>query len=152
MIDTVTFEHTSYAPIPARFEAGTPAIAEIIGLGSAISYLQSVGYDFICRYERSLMRYAADLISDISAISCYGQADEKIAVISFNLDGVHPHDAGTIFDTEGVAVRAGHHCAQPLMQFYDVAAMLRASFSIYNQPADVRRLIKGIEYAFEVMT
>eukprot|EP01047_Picozoa_sp_COSAG01_P053227 COSAG01_NODE_5683_length_4102_cov_19.864352_2_plen_412_part_00 len=152
MIDTVTFDQTSYADVPMRFEAGTPAIAEIIGLGEALSFVSNLGYDYIERYEIALMQYALEALSDMGDVTIYGESTTKIAVISFNLEGVHPHDAGTIFDTVGVAVRAGHHCAQPLMKFYDVAAMLRASFSIYNQVSDVDRFVKSIKQVFEVMT
>ncbi|MEK9657969.1 MAG: SufS family cysteine desulfurase [bacterium] len=152
MIDTVRFSNTTYALVPARFEAGTPAISEIVGLGAAIDFVKEVGADFLQRYEKALLAYAMQELAVFENLSIYGKAEEKIAIISFNLGDIHPHDAGTILDTEGVALRAGHHCAQPLMQYYDVAAMLRASFSIYNLPSDVDVFVKALAKVVDVMT
>lgn len=152
MINQVTFKKTTYASSPARFEAGTPAIAEIIGLGAAISFVESLGYDFIERYENALYAYFLSKIKDISDIQLYGTTMNKIAICSFNFLDIHPHDAGTIFDSKNIALRVGHHCSQPLMDHYDVAAMSRVSFSIYNLPEDIDCFVDSLAYVKEVMT
>ena len=144
MIDRVTFEKTTYAPPPARFEAGTPAIIEAIGLGAAIDYVQAIGVEAIGAHEAALTAQARDELRRLNTITLYGPEDAA-GIISFSLDGVHPHDLGTILDEEGVAIRAGHHCAQPLMDHLGVPATARASFGLYNDEADIAALLRGIE-------
>lgn len=145
MIASVTFEKTTYNTIPHKFEAGTPPIAAAIGFGAAIDYLSSVGLSAIKTYEQSLINYATEQISNIPGIRIIGSAAEKVAVLSFSVDGVHPHDIGTLLNQEGIAVRTGHHCAQPVMQHFKVPATTRASFSFYNSMAEVDALIAGIQ-------
>lgn len=151
MIDTVTFEKTTYAAPPSRFEPGTPAIAQIIGLGEAFKFLTSIGLDNIAAHEHLLLEKATEALSNIDGLRIIGTAKEKNAVISFVLDSIHPHDAGTIMDTEGVAVRVGHHCAQPLMQRFQVPATIRASFSLYNTEEEIDRLVDAIKKVQEIM-
>jgi cysteine desulfurase/selenocysteine lyase len=151
MIDTVTFEKTTYAAPPSRFEPGTPAIAQIIGLGEAFKFLSKVGLDAIAEHEHVLLEKATTALKNIDGLRIIGEAKHKNAVISFVLDGVHPHDAGTIMDTEGVAVRVGHHCAQPLMQRFQVPATIRASFSLYNTEEEIDRLVDAIKKVQEIM-
>ncbi len=150
MIASVHFEKTSYAGIPARFEAGTPDIAGAVGLGAAIDYLEGVGLDAIARYEQELQAYATDALQRVPGLRLFGTAAHKAAVFAFELEGVHPHDVGTILDAEGVAVRAGHHCAQPLMDRFGVVAMVRASVALYNTSADVDQLVRGLARVREV--
>jgi len=150
MIASVHFEKTTYADIPARFEAGTPDIAGAIGLGAAISYLERIGMDAIERHERELGEYAARELAKVPGLRLFGTAPGKIGVFAFELDGVHPHDVGTILDAEGVAVRAGHHCAQPLMERFGAPAMVRASLALYNTRADVDALVRGLARVREV--
>ena len=151
MIETVTFEKTTYAPLPAKFEAGTPAIAQAIGLAVAINYLQTIGLDKIEIYEKQLLNYATDKMQEIPELKIIGNACQKASLISFVLEGVHPHDIGTILDQEfGIAVRAGHHCAQPVMKFFKVPATTRASFSFYNTYTEIDALIAGIKHILEV--
>ena len=145
MIQRVSFEKgTTYADVPTRFEAGTPHIAGGIGLAAAIDYVNSIGRTAIAEYEEELLRYATDLLSDIEGVRLIGTAAEKVGVISFVMDEAHPHDIGTILDAEGIAVRAGHHCAQPLMQFYGVPATVRASLAFYYTRAEMDALAEGI--------
>jgi cysteine desulfurase/selenocysteine lyase len=150
MIASVSFEKTSYAPIPARFEAGTPDIAGAVGLGAAIDYLEGIGLDAIERYESELLAYATDSLLRVPGLRLFGTAPGKAAVLAFDLDGVHPHDVGTILDAEGVAVRAGHHCAQPLMERLGVIATVRGSLALYNTAADVDQLVRGLARVREV--
>lgn len=150
MILTVTHEKTTYNEIPTKFEAGTPAIVQAIGLGVALEYLMGIGMDNIHARELELFEYAYNELSKVDGITIYSNADEKAGAISFNIDGIHPHDVGTIFDQEGVAVRAGHHCAQPIMQFLGVPATVRASFGIYNDFSDVDALVVAIGKAKEI--
>ncbi|SEM92149.1 cysteine desulfurase [Nitrosomonas marina] len=145
MIASVTFEKTTYADIPHKFEAGTPPIAAAIGFGAAIDYLCSIGMDQIAAHETKLLHYATERIDAIKGARILGTAAEKTAVISFVLDGVHPHDIGTILSQDGIAVRTGHHCAQPVMQRYNVPATSRASFAFYNDISEVDALIEGIQ-------
>lgn len=145
MILDVTFEKTTYNVIPHKFEAGTPAIAPMIGLGAAIDYLNGIGMDAIADYEQSLLVYATEQLGRMSGVRILGTAKHKAAVISFELDGIHPHDVGTILDSEGIAVRAGHHCAQPVMQRLGVPATVRASFAFYNTKQEVDALVSGIQ-------
>lgn len=150
MIRSVTFEKTTYAPIPAKYEAGTPHIAGGIGLGAAIDYLESVGMDAIDEYEQGLLAYAMDALGAIPGVRIYGTAREKASVICFTIDGVHPHDVGTILDQEGIAIRTGHHCAQPVMERFGVPAMSRASMAFYNTKAEIDALVAGIHMVKEV--
>jgi cysteine desulfurase/selenocysteine lyase len=144
MILSVSFEKTTYAPIPHKFEAGTPAIAEVIGLGAAIDYLNAIGIGQIKAHEDELLRYATDRVGAISGVRLIGTAKQKAAVLSFELDGIHPHDVGTLLNEEGVAVRTGHHCAQPVMQRFGVPATVRASFAFYNTLTEVDALVAAI--------
>ncbi len=140
MIRRVTFEKTEYAEIPYRFEAGTPHIAGTIGLGAALDYVRGLGLEAIERHEAALLDYATRRLSEINSVRLVGTAAEKSAILSFNIGEVHPHDVGTVLDREGVAVRVGHHCAQPLMDRLGLVAAVRASFGVYNTMADVDRL------------
>jgi cysteine desulfurase/selenocysteine lyase len=149
-IRTVSFEKTTYAPLPAKFEAGTPAIASGIGLGAAIDYINSIDFEAAAAYEHELLEYATRRLSDIPEVKIIGTAAEKASVISFTIDGIHPHDIGTILDQQGIAIRAGHHCAQPVMEFFDVPATARASFAFYNTREDVDKLADSIQKVIEV--
>ena len=144
MILSVTFEKTTYNVIPHKFEAGTPPIAAAIGLGAAIDYLESVGMDRIAAHERDLLVYATDAFSQLNDVRIIGTAEDKAGVLSFAMKGVHPHDVGTILNEEGVAVRTGHHCAQPVMQRFGIPATARASFYLYNTMSEVDALVAGI--------
>jgi cysteine desulfurase/selenocysteine lyase len=144
MIMSVTFEKTTYAPIPHKFEAGTPAIAEVIGLGAAIDYLSAIGIDQIKAHEDELLRHATDRVGALPGLRIIGTAREKAAVLSFELEGIHPHDVGTLLNEEGVAVRTGHHCAQPVMRRFDVPATVRASFAFYNTLPEIDALVAAI--------
>ena len=144
MIHTVTFEKTTYAPIPNKFEAGTPPIAAAIGLGAAVDYLNGIGMATIAAHEHELLRYATEQLAALAGVRLLGTAQHKAAVLSFAVQGIHPHDMGTLLNQEGVAVRTGHHCAQPLMARLGVAATSRASFAFYNTRADVDALVAGI--------
>ncbi|MDP1559305.1 MAG: cysteine desulfurase [Nitrosomonas sp.] len=144
MIASVTFEKTTYNVIPHKFEAGTPPIAAAIGFGAAIDYLSTIGMDKIHLYELDLLNYATELINDIPGVHIVGNAINKTAVLSFVVDGIHPHDIGTLLNQEGIAVRTGHHCAQPVMQRFNIPATSRASFAFYNNKLEVDALIAGI--------
>ncbi len=152
MILSVTFEKTTYADIPAKFEAGTPPIVSALGLGKAIDYLESIGLDSIELHEKVLTKYAMDALTDIEDITFYGTAPNKAGVISFNIKGVHAHDIGTLLNDDGVAVRTGHHCAQPIMQRYKVPATTRASFYLYNTVDDVDKLVVAIRKAQKIFS
>lgn len=143
MIETVTFEATTFAPPPARFEAGTPHIEGVIGLAAAIDYVESIGIDRIHAHETALVRQAREALSGINSIQLLGP-ENSAGILSFTMAGVHPHDIGTILDETGVAIRAGHHCAQPLMNLLGVPATARASFGLYNSASDVERLVAGL--------
>ena len=145
MIASVTFEETTYNTIPHKFEAGTPPIAAAIGFGAAIEYLTTIGIERIAAYESGLLEYATKLLSEIPGVRIIGTAAEKTAVISFTIAGVHPHDVGTILNQDGIAVRTGHHCAQPIMQRFNVPATSRASFAFYNKKTEVDALVAGIK-------
>ncbi|MDE2388569.1 MAG: cysteine desulfurase [Betaproteobacteria bacterium] len=145
MIASVTFEETIYNTIPHKFEAGTPPIAAAIGFGAAVEYLTAIGIERIAAYESSLLEYATECLSNMPGVKIIGTAAEKTAVISFTIDGVHPHDVGTILNQDGVAVRTGHHCAQPIMQRFKVPATSRASFAFYNKKTEVDALVAGIK-------
>lgn len=144
MIRSVTFEKTTYAPIPAKFEAGTPNIAGAVGLGAAIDYLESLGWDGIARHEADLARYTAKRLGAIDGLRPIGTASHKASVFSFTIEGVHAHDVGTIVDQKGIAIRTGHHCAQPVMDFYGVAATARASLALYNTVEEIDRLAEAL--------
>lgn len=144
MIDKVSFAGTTYGPPPQRFEAGTPAIIEAIGLAAAIDYVEAIGVAKIHAHEQALVRQLRDELGKINSLRLYGP-ENSAGIVSFTLDGVHPHDLGTILDEESVAIRAGHHCAQPLMEYLGVSATARASFGIYNDTSDVAALLRGIE-------
>lgn len=144
MILSVTFEKTTYNTIPHKFEAGTPPIAAAIGLGAAVDYLSAIGMDAIATHELELLNYATEQMSHMPGVRIIGTAGNKASVISFAVDGVHPHDIGTVLNQEGVAVRTGHHCAQPVMQRFKVPATSRASFAFYNSMAEVDALVAGI--------
>jgi cysteine desulfurase / selenocysteine lyase len=150
MIRTVTFEKTTYAGLPNKFEAGTPAIASNIGLGAAIDYLATIDRDAALQYEEELLAYATEKISNIEGVKLIGTAKEKASVLSFTIENVHPHDIGTILDQSGIAIRAGHHCAQPVMQFFQVPATARASFAFYNTKEEVDKLADAVQKVIEV--
>lgn len=144
MIDVVTFEKTTYNNLPHKFEAGTPSISAVIGIGTAVDYIQKVGIDTIHKVEEELLDYATKKLSSIPGLRIYGTAKNKASVISFGLEGIHPHDIASLIDKEGVAIRTGHHCAQPLMKFFNVPATCRASLSIYNNQEDIDQLYAGL--------
>jgi cysteine desulfurase/selenocysteine lyase len=145
MILSVTFEKTTYAEIPAKFEAGTPPIVAAIGLGEALDYLESVGMDVIEAHEKTLTDYAHQVLQTVEGLTFYGTSESKAGVMSFNVKGIHAHDMGTLLNDEGVAVRTGHHCAQPVMERYSVPATTRASFYLYNQTEDIDVLVASIK-------
>ena len=147
MIRQVTFEHTDYAPAPYRFEAGTPNIAGVVALAAALDYLGALDSEALAAHEGDLVAYAVDRLQALPDIRLIGEPSHRSAAVSFVLDDIHAHDLGTILDREGIAVRAGHHCAQPVMDFFGVPATVRASFGIYNTRADIDRLIEGLEKA-----
>ncbi|GAB1856058.1 cysteine desulfurase [Flavobacteriaceae bacterium MHTCC 0001] len=147
MIAEVTFEKTTYADLPHKFEAGTPNICGGIAFGAAVDYMQSVGFDNIATYENELLKYATEQLLAIDGLKIYGTSKHKTSVISFNLEGVHPYDVGTILDKLGIAVRTGHHCAQPIMDFYKIPGTIRASFAFYNTKAEIDALVEGVKKA-----
>lgn len=151
MILAVTFEKTIYNDLPYKFEAGTPAIAEAVGLAAAIDYLEHLGMERIAAAEHELLEYATARLPEVPGIRFVGSAPRKAAVVSFTLDGVHPHDLGTILDHEGVAIRTGHHCAMPVMEFFKVPATARASFAFYNTREEVDRLVAALHTAREML-
>lgn len=144
MIKSVTFEKTIYNDLPYKFEAGTPNIAGVIALGAAVDYISKVGLDKVCHHERELLAQATDALLEIDGLRIIGTAQKKSAVISFILEDVHPHDIGTIIDAEGIAIRTGHHCTQPVMQRYGIPATARASFAMYNTKNEIEALVRGI--------
>ncbi len=150
MIEVVSFKGTTFKQAPHRFEAGTPAIAEVVGLGSAIEYISTIGIERIAAYEHELLEYATQQLSRINSLKIIGTAPNKASIISFVMENAHPHDIGTILDRHGIAVRAGHHCAQPLMERLGVVATTRASFAFYNTFADVDALVSGIKKVQEI--
>lgn len=150
MIASVTFEKTSYNVLPHKFEAGTPNIAGVIGLGAAVDYIQSIGFAHIITYEEELLTYGTKALSTIPDLRLIGTAKNKSAILSFILPDIHPHDLGTLVDEEGVAIRTGHHCTQPVMQHFNVPATSRASFSLYNTKEEIDQLVQAILKAKEV--
>jgi cysteine desulfurase/selenocysteine lyase len=147
MISTVTFEKTTYADLPHKFEAGTPNIAGGIAFGAALDYMNSIGFDNIAEYENELLNYATNALKKIEGIKIYGEVKNKTAVISFNIVGIHPYDIGSILDQLGIAVRTGHHCAQPIMDFFVIPGTVRASFSFYNTFVEIDRFIEAVNKA-----
>ena len=145
MILSVSFEETIYAPAPLKFEAGTPPIVEVIALDTALKWFNNLGWEKILNHEQELMHYCEAELKKISGLKIYGEAENKSAVISFSLKGIHPHDVGTILDNFGIALRVGHHCAEPIMKFFNIPATVRASFGVYNDINDIDALINGIK-------
>jgi cysteine desulfurase/selenocysteine lyase len=150
MISKVTFEETTYNELPHKFEAGTPDIAGAIGLGAAIEYIEKIGLENISHHENILLEYATNAVTDLQGLRIIGTAKEKIGVLSFHFENVHPHDVGTFLDFEGVAIRTGHHCTQPLMRRFGVPATSRASFGMYNTIEEVDILVNGLKKILEV--
>ncbi len=152
MIATVTFEKTTYADLPHKFEAGTPNIAGGIVLGTALDYMNSIGFENIAAYEKELLAYGTEKLLAIKGLKIYGTATSKTSVISFNLEGIHPYDVGVILDKLGIAVRTGHHCTQPIMDFYKIPGTIRASFAFYNTKAEIDRLVEGVQKAQQMLS
>jgi cysteine desulfurase/selenocysteine lyase len=152
MIRTVAFEHTEYNILPYKFEAGTPNVAGAIGLGAALDYLSEIGMETIAAYEAGVLDYATRAIEDIPGMRLIGTAQDKTAILSFLLEGVHAHDIGTILDRQGIAIRAGHHCAMPLMKHFGVAATARASFALYNTQEEADALAAGLQRTVELFS
>ena len=150
MIKSVTFEKTVYNEVPQKFEAGTPNISGVIALGTAIDYIINIGIENIANHEKELLEYATKEISKVKGITIIGNAENKASVLSFTIEGIHPHDIGTIMDSEGVAIRAGKHCTDPVMDFYCIPATARASFAIYNTKDDVKKLVNSVKKTIEV--
>ena len=151
MIATVSFEKTTYAGLPHKFEAGTPNISGGIAFGAALDYMHSIGFDKIAAYEQELLVYATKALLGIEGLEIYGTAAEKTAVVSFNIKGLHPYDIGSILDQMGIAVRTGHHCAQPIMDYYSIPGTVRASFSFYNTFEEIDRLLAGVQKAKDML-
>ena len=147
MIDQVTFEKTTYAGLPHKFEAGTPNICGGIAFGAALDYMNAIGFDKIAAYEKELLDYGTEKLLEIEGLKIYGTSNNKTSVISFNLEGIHPYDVGTLLDKMGIAVRTGHHCAQPIMTFYNIPGTIRASFAFYNTKAEIDALVSGVKKA-----
>jgi cysteine desulfurase/selenocysteine lyase len=152
MILSVTIESSTYNELPAKFEAGTPNISGAIGLGAALEYVESLGRPAIIAHEQELLRYATEALSALPGVRLYGTAPAKVGVLSFTMDGVHPHDIGTVLDSEGVAIRTGHHCAMPIIEQYGLAATARASFGCYNNVDDIDRLIAALKVVRETFS
>lgn len=152
MIKEVSFEKTTYAELPHKFEAGTPNVSGGIAFGIAIDYLNSIGLEAVAAYEHELLEYATKQLLEIPGLRIYGTSASKTSVISFNLEGVHPYDVGTILDKLGIAVRTGHHCAQPIMDFYQIPGTVRASFSFYNTTEEIDRLVAGVKRAQQMLS
>jgi len=151
MISTVTFEKTTYADLPHKFEAGTPNISGGIAFGAALDYMNDIGFEAISDYESELLDYATTALKELPGLKIYGEAPEKTAVISFNVEGIHPYDIGSILDQMGIAVRTGHHCAQPIMDYFEIPGTIRASFSFYNTKEEVDRLVEGLRKSMEML-
>jgi cysteine desulfurase/selenocysteine lyase len=151
MIEEVSFEKTTYAGLPHKFEAGTPNICGGIAFGAALDYLNGIGMEAIARYEVELLEYATEKLLAIDGLKIYGTAKHKTSVISFNINGIHPYDIGTILDQMGIAVRTGHHCAQPVMDFFKIPGTVRASFSFYNTREEADRLVSAVEKARQML-
>ena len=151
MIDEVTFEKTTYADLPHKFEAGTPNICGGIAFGAALDYMNSIGFDEIESYEEELLDYATAKLNQIEGLRIYGNTKHKTAVISFNIDSLHPYDVGTLLDKMGIAVRTGHHCAQPIMDYYKIPGTIRASFAFYNTKDEVDTFVNGVQRAIAML-
>lgn len=151
MIAEVTFEKTTYADLPHKFEAGTPNIAGGIAFGAALDYINNIGMDQIAAYEEELLNYATDLLKKIPGLKIYGIAPQKTAVVSFNVEGIHPYDIGSILDKLGIAVRTGHHCAQPIMDYYQIPGTVRASFSFYNTFEEIDSMAEALKKAIQML-
>ncbi len=151
MISDVTFEKTTYADLPHKFEAGTPNISGVIAFGAAINYMNNIGFNNILNYEKELLNYAQDQIRKIEGVQIYGDSINKTPIVSFNIKGIHPYDIGSILDKMGIAVRTGHHCAQPIMDFYKIPGTVRASFSFYNTIEEIDLMIKGLKKAIMML-
>ena len=151
MIAEVTFEKTTYADLPHKFEAGTPNIAGGIAFGAALDYINAIGMEQIATYEEELLQYATDKLSKIPGLKIYGTAPKKTAVISFNVEGIHPYDIGSILDKLGIAVRTGHHCAQPIMDYYQIPGTVRASFSFYNTFEEINSMVEALKKAITML-
>jgi len=151
MIATVTFEKTTYADLPHKFEAGTPNIAGGIAFGAALDYMNSIDFKEIAAYEDELLNHATTALKQIPGVKIYGEASKKTAVISFNVEGIHPYDIGSILDQMGIAVRTGHHCAQPIMDYYQIPGTVRASFSFYNTKEEIDRMVEGLKKAISML-
>ncbi|HET9887528.1 MAG TPA: cysteine desulfurase, partial [bacterium] len=151
MIKSVSFERTVYNDLPYKFEAGTPDIAGVVGLGAAIDYLESIGRRNAAWHEAQLLEYGTEILSQVEGLRLIGTSAKKAGVLSFTLNGIHPHDAGTVLDHEGIAVRTGHHCAQPVMTHFAVPATTRASLSIYNRREDLDALVRGLHKVREIL-
>ena len=151
MIDQVTFEKTTYADLPHKFEAGTPNIAGGVGFGAAVDYMSGIGFDAIAAHENDLLQHATEKLNKIEGLRIYGDVQNKVAVISFNVEGLHPYDIGTLLDKMGIAVRTGHHCCQPIMDFYQIPGTVRASFAFYNTHEEVERFVAGVEKAVSML-
>ena len=151
MIAQVTFEKTTYADLPHKFEAGTPNIAGGIAFGAALDYINAIGMEQIAAYEEELLQYATDKLSKIPGLKIYGTAPKKTAVISFNVEGIHPYDIGSILDKLGIAVRTGHHCAQPIMDYYQIPGTVRASFSFYNTFEEINSMVEALKKAITML-
>ena len=147
MIEEVTFEKTTYAKLPHKFEAGTPNISGVIALGTAINYLNQIGYNAIAKYEKTLLEHATSELLKIEGLKIYGESTQKTAVVSFNIKSIHPYDLGIILDKLGIAVRTGHHCAQPIMDYFQIPGTIRASFSFYNTKDEIDIMVKAIKRA-----
>lgn len=152
MISEVTFDKTTYADLPHKFEAGTPNICGGIAFGTAIDYMNEIGFDEIASYEDQLLTYATEKLHEIDELRIYGESNLKTAVISFNVGTIHPYDIGTILDKMGIAVRTGHHCAQPIMDYYQIPGTIRASFSFYNTTEEIDRLVEGLKRAVAMLS
>ena len=151
MISEVTFEKTSYAGLPHKFEAGTPNVCGGIAFGAAIDYMNAIGFDAIAVYEQELLDHGTAQLKAIEGVEIYGEAEEKTAVISFNVKGIHPYDIGSILDKMGIAVRTGHHCAQPIMDYYQIPGTVRASFSFYNTKEEIDQMIVALKRAMAML-
>jgi cysteine desulfurase/selenocysteine lyase len=151
MIDEVTFEKTTYADLPHKFEAGTPNICGGIAFGAALDYMNAIGFNAIANYEDDLLQYATEQLTQIEGLRIYGDNKHKTAVISFNIDSIHPYDVGTLLDKMGIAVRTGHHCAQPIMDYYKIPGTIRASFAFYNTKDEVDTFVNGVQRAVAML-
>ncbi len=152
MIAEVSFQKTTYAELPHKFEAGTPNIAGVIAFGAAIDYMNQIGFDNIATYEHELLEYATQKLLEIEGLKIYGTAKQKTSVISFNLEGIHPYDVGTILDKMGIAVRTGHHCAQPIMDYFKIPGTVRASFAFYNTKQEIDAMILGLRKVIQMLS